>query len=70
MVRAGTVQLVFAVALACVAAGACSRETAAASAATVRQAAVDGLAPDTLMLPNSPTSVKFAVIGDSAPATS
>jgi hypothetical protein len=62
MVRPGTVQLVL---LACVLAGGCGRETAAESAATVRQTAVDGVAPDALMLPNSPTSVKFAVIGDS-----
>jgi len=69
MVRAGTVQLMLAIALACVSAGACSRDTAAAPAATVRQADIDGVAPDTLLLPNSPTSVKFAVIGDSGRGT-
>src|SRR6187397_3330302 len=68
MVRGGTVQLVLATALACVLAGACSHETAAGQA-TVRQTAVDGVALDTLMLPNSPTSVKFAVIGDSGRGT-
>ena len=42
---------------------------AADSTATVRQVSVDGIAPDTLTLPNSPTSVKFAVIGDSGRGT-
>ena len=38
----------------------------AASAPRGRAAgAVDGVAPETLTLPNSPNSVKFAVIGDS-----
>ena len=33
--------------------------------ATVEQVPIAGLAPATLTLPNSPNSVKFAVIGDS-----
>jgi len=65
VVRTSTVQLVIAVVLASMPAGGCGRKMTADSAATVRQAAVDGVAPDTLTLPNSPASVKFAVIGDS-----
>jgi len=58
------VQLVVTAGFAGVLAG-CERATEASPTATVRQAAIEGVAPGTLMLPNSPTSVKFAVIGDS-----
>ena len=43
--------------------------TSAAPAPTVRQAEFEGITAGTLMLPNSPTSVKFAVIGDSGRGT-
>ena len=43
----------------------CGEATAARPSATVRDAVVDGIAAGTLLLPNSPASVKFAVIGDS-----
>jgi len=64
MSRSRTVQLVVAAGFAGMLAG-CGRATEASPTATVRQAAIEGIAAGTLMLPNSPTSVKFAVIGDS-----
>ncbi len=44
-------------------------QTAGEPTITVRPAAVEGIAPNTLMLPNVPASVKFAVIGDSGRGT-
>ena len=64
-----TAQLVLAAALAGMLTSGCGPESAAGPAATVRQAALEGIAAGTLMLPNSPTSVKFAVIGDSGRGT-
>jgi len=60
-----TVQLAITAVLSGVLTVGCGRENAVGLAATVRQAALDGVETGTLMLPNLPTSVKFAVIGDS-----
>ena len=61
-------QLAATVVLASLLVSACG-QTTPAPAPTVRQAALEGIAEGTLMLPNSPTSVKFAVIGDSGRGT-
>jgi hypothetical protein len=65
MVRSRTAQLALAAVLAVLLGTACGRQTAADPAPTLRQTGLDGVAPDTLLLPNVPGSVKFAVIGDS-----
>jgi predicted phosphodiesterase len=59
------VQLAVAAALTALATASCGEATAARPSATVRDAVIDGIAAGTLMLPNAPASVKFAVIGDS-----
>ena len=46
-------------------AAACRRNPESGAGPQVRAAAVSALSPGSLVLPNRPTSVKFAVIGDS-----
>src|SRR5687767_16037003 len=67
MSRAFTVQLVAAglVALTLSACGGSGAPMAPPPRAVVEPVPIAGLAPATLTLPNSPNSVKFAVIGDS-----
>ena len=50
-------------------AAACRRNSESSGGPQLRAAAVNALSPGTLLLPNRPTSVKFAVIGDSGRGT-
>jgi hypothetical protein len=65
MARRRVVQLVLALGLAALPAGGCARAPGVDPAASVRADVVEALGPGTLLLPNRPGSVKFAVIGDS-----
>ena len=69
MFRPRMVQLALTLTLTGALAGGCRTETGGEPAATVRPAAIEGISANTLMLPDSPTSVKFAVIGDSGRGT-
>jgi len=69
MFRRYTVQLALALTLTGALAAGCRTGTPGQPAATVRPAAIEGISANTLMLPDSPTSVKFAVIGDSGRGT-
>jgi hypothetical protein len=64
-----TAQLVVAAVLAAVIGSGCARDDAAAPVATVQPTPFEGVSADALLLPNSPASVKFAVIGDSGRGT-
>jgi hypothetical protein len=48
---------------------ACGESTSSQSVPAVQPLAIDTLSPGALTLPNRPTSVKFAVIGDSGRGT-
>jgi len=69
MFRRRTVQLALTLTLTGALAAGCRTETTGELAATVQPAVLDGIGAHTLMLPDSPTSVKFAVIGDSGRGT-
>jgi hypothetical protein len=69
MFRLRTVQLALTLGLTVALAAGCRTQPAGEPAATVRPAAIEGISANTLMLPDSPASVKFAVIGDSGRGT-
>ena len=69
MARTHTAQLVAASVLAGLLGSSCRQATNARPSAAVHQAALEGIPAGALMLPNSPVSVKFAVIGDSGRGT-
>jgi hypothetical protein len=62
-------QLAMAATLTGLLASGCEQATAVRPSATVHQAVLESVAARTLTLPNSPASVKFAVIGDSGRGT-
>jgi hypothetical protein len=67
--RMRAIRVSAAVVLAAAGASGCARGEAVSTVAMVRQAAFDGVPANTLLLPNAPASVKFAVIGDSGRGT-